>query len=174
MLATLRSVCVIFPDNVSVRFDRAGGGDHNDLMVVVVNALLYVFALTLAVAVISPLPEGASGPARAARATLACGGGVTIIVAITLAFIGLWFESALAGTVAIVVVGVCMWFGLARMPSQPDDDEDDDDDDGGGRHHPVPPAPTQPVGGPSDDLWADFDALRAGWDRDRDGEPVAG
>jgi hypothetical protein len=139
-------------------------------MVVVVNALLYVFALTLAVAVISPLPEGASLPARAARAGLACGGGLTVTAAIALAFIGLWFESALAGTVAILIVGVCMWFGLSRMPSQPDDDEDDDDDGGGGRRHPVPPEPTQPVGDPPDDLWADFDAVRAGWDR----EPVAG
>ncbi|MGI9099076.1 MAG: hypothetical protein ACR2H2_11425 [Solirubrobacteraceae bacterium] len=138
-------------------------------MVVAVNALLYVFALTLAVAVISPPPEGASRTVRAARAGLACGGGLTITAAIALAFIGLWFESALAGTVAILIVGICMWFGLSRMPAQSDDDEDDDDD-GGGRRRPVPPAPTQPVGGPPDDLWAEFDAARAGWDR----EPVAG
>jgi hypothetical protein len=139
-------------------------------MIVVVNGLLYVFALTLAVAVISPQPEGASRRSRAARSALTCGGGVTVTAAIALAAIGLWFESALAGTVAILVVGTCMWFGLARQSSRPDDDEDDDDD-GGGRRRPVPPEPTQPVGGPSEDLWADFDSVRAGWDRDRD--PVA-
>lgn len=140
-------------------------------MVAVLNAVLYVFALTLAVAVISPLPDGPPGRARLARAVLACGGGLLISAAIALAFIGLWFESALAGTVATLVVGFCMWSGLSRMPSQPDDDEDDDD--GGGRRRPVPPAPTQPVGGPSDDPWTDFDAARAGWERDRDREPVA-
>jgi hypothetical protein len=136
-------------------------------MVLVVNAVMYVFALTLAVTVITPLPEGASIPLRAARGALACGGGLTITAAIALAFVGLWFESALAGTIAIVIVGVCMWFSLARMPAEPDDDEEDDDD-GGGRIDPVPPAPTEPAGGPSDDLWSDFDAARAGWERDRE------
>src|ERR1700709_1900906 len=89
-------------------------GTTMTLMMVVVNALLYVFALTLAVAVISPQPEAASRRVRAARSALACGGGLTVTAAIALAFVGLWFESALAGTVAILVVGTCMWFGLAR------------------------------------------------------------
>jgi hypothetical protein len=155
---------------LSFRFDCDGRGNHNDLMMVAANALLYVFALTLAVAVISPQPEGASRRTRAARSALTCGGGLTVTAAIALAFVGLWFESALAGTVAIVVVGTCMWFGLARQPWRPDEDEDDDDD-GGGRRHPVPPEPTQPVGGPSEDLWADFDSARAGWERDR--EPIS-
>jgi hypothetical protein len=140
-------------------------------MMVAVNALLYVFALTLAVAVISPIPEGAPRRTRVARSALTCGGGLTVTAAIALAFVGLWFESALAGTVAILVVGTCMWFGLARQASWPDD-EDDDDDDGGGRRRPIPPEPTQPVGGPSEDLWTDFDSVRAGWDRDRDRDPV--
>jgi hypothetical protein len=141
-------------------------------MMVAINALLYVFALTLAVAVISPIPEGAPRRTRVARSALTCGGGLTVTAAIALAFIGLWFESALAGTVAIVVVGTCMWFGLARQPSWPDD-EDDNDDDGGGRRRPIPPEPTQPVGGPSEDLWTDFDSTRAGWERDRAPEPVS-
>ena len=139
-------------------------------MMVVVNALLYVFALTLAVAVISPQREGASRRARVARSALACGGGLTVTAAIALAFVGLWFESALAGTVAILVVGTCMWFGLARQSWRPEDDEDDDDD-GGGRRRPHPPEPTRPVGGPPEDIWADFDSTRAGWERDR--EPAA-
>jgi hypothetical protein len=141
-------------------------------MMVAVNALLYVFALTLAVAVISPIPEGAPRRTRVARSALTCGGGLTVTAAIALAFVGLWFESALAGTIAILVVGTCMWFGLARQTSWPDD-EDDDDDDGGGHRRPIPPEPTQPVGGPSEDLWADFDSVRAGWDRDRGREPVS-
>ena len=142
-------------------------------MMVAANALLYVFALTLAVAVISPQPDEAPRRTRVARSALTCGGGLAVTAAIALAFVGLWFESALAGTVAILVVGTCMWFGLSREPSQPDDDDDDDDDDGGGRRRPVPPEPTQPVGGPSEDLWADFDAVRSGWERDRDRDPVA-
>ena len=141
-------------------------------MMVAINALLYVFALTLAVAVISPIPEGAPRRTRVARSALTCGGGLTVTAAIALAFIGLWFESALAGTVAIVVVGTCMWFGLARQNSWPDD-EDDDDDDGGGHRRPTPPEPTQPVGGPSEDLWSDFDSVRAGWDRDCGRDPVS-
>ena len=139
-------------------------------MMVAVNALLYVFALTLAVAVISPIPEGAPRRTRAARSALTCGGGLAVTAAIALAFVGLWFESALAGTVAILVVGTCMWFGLARQPSR-SDEEEDDDDDGGGRRRPLSPEPTQPVGGPPDDLWTDFDNARADWERDRD--PVA-
>ena len=144
-------------------------------MMAVVNALLYVFALTLALAVISPLPEGASRTMRVSRAILAIGGGITVVVAVVLAILGMWFESALAGTVAIVIVGVCMWFGLARMSSDPEDGEEEDDD-GGSHRRPDPPAPTQPVGGPSEDLWtdwSDFDAARAGWERDRDRDPVA-
>ncbi|HUR86219.1 MAG TPA: hypothetical protein VMY78_12830 [Solirubrobacteraceae bacterium] len=147
-------------------------------MTVVVNALLYGFALTLALAVISPLPEDASRSMRASRAVLAIGGGATVVVSIVLAILGLWFESALAGTVAIVIVGVCMWFGLSRMPSD-SEDEDEDDDDGGSHRRTDPPEPTQPAGGPSEDLrtdwtdWSDFDAARAGWERDRDRDPAA-
>jgi hypothetical protein len=140
-------------------------------MVVGLNALLYVFALTLAVSVISPLPEGAGRRVRAARVALSCGGGAAITAAIALGFVGMWFESAVAGMATIFIVAVCMWFGLSPMPSQPDDDEDDDDD-GGGRRHPVPPAPTEPVGGPSDDVWDDFDAARDAWEREHDRQPV--
>jgi hypothetical protein len=140
-------------------------------MVLGLNALLYVFALSLSVSVVSPLPDDASRRMRAARAALACGGGLTVTAAIALAWVGLWFESALAGTLAIFIVGICMWFGMSRLPSRPDDDEDDDDD-GGGRRRPVPPAPTQPVGGPSDDIWDDFDAARESWERERGAEPV--
>ncbi len=150
-------------------------GNHNALMMVVVNALLYGFALTLALAVISPVPQDAPRSLRAARAVLAIGGGATVVVSIVLAILGLWFESALAGTVAIVIVGACMWFGLSRMPSDAEDEEEDDDD-GGSHRRTDPPEPTQPAGGPSEDPrtdWTEFDAARAGWERDRDREPVA-
>src|SRR4051794_692343 len=96
-------------ERLSFRVDCGPRGNHNDPMMVVVNALLYVFALTLAVAVISPPPEGASRRVRAARSALACGGGLTVTAAIALAFVGLWFESALARTVAIAGGGPCMW-----------------------------------------------------------------
>lgn len=142
-------------------------------MVVAANALLYVFALALAFAVISPLPDDASRGVRAARATLVCAGGAIVALAVVLAILGHWYESALAGTASIVIVGVCMWLGLSRMPSQSEDDEDEDDDGGGSNRGTDPPEPTQPAGdGPSDDLWADFDAARADWERDRDQEPL--
>ncbi len=138
-------------------------------MIAGVNALLYVSALTLAVLVVSPLPEGACRRVRVARAVLICGGGVAVTAAIALGFAGRWYESAVVGLVTILIVSLCMCLGLSRMPSQPDDDEDDDDD-GGGRRHPPPPAPTQPVGGPPNDLWDDFDATRDAWERDRERE----
>ncbi|HVL30605.1 MAG TPA: hypothetical protein VM299_00080 [Solirubrobacteraceae bacterium] len=141
-------------------------------MIVGLNAVLYVFALTLALSVISPLPEGAGSRMRAARAALTWGGGMVVTVAITLAFVGRWFESAIAGTAAIFVVAICLWFALTRVPSRRDDDEDDDDDDGGGRRDPVPPAPTEPAGGPSGDLWDDFDAAREAWERDGERRPL--
>jgi len=93
-------------------------------------------------------------------------GGATIATAVALAFARLWFESALAGSGAIVIVGVCMWLGLARTAGGESED-DEDDDDGGGLFRPPPPEPTRPVGGPSDDLWSEFDNARAGWERDR-------
>jgi hypothetical protein len=140
-------------------------------MLLLMNSLLYVFALTLAVTVMSPLGAQASRRARIARATLACGGGLTITAAIALGFVGMWFESALAGTFAIVIVGVCMCVGLAREQGKTED-EDEEDDDGGSFRRPVPPEPTKPEGGPSDDVWAEFDRARADWAREHEPTPV--
>ena len=141
------------------------------LMLLLLNSVLYVFALTLAVTVMSPPGVQASRRARIARATLACGGGLTITAAIALGFFGLWVESAIAGTIAIVVVGTCMCVGLAREQGETED-EDEDDDDGGSLHRPVPPEPTKPEGGPADDAWADFDRARAEWAREHEATPV--
>jgi hypothetical protein len=135
-------------------------------MVLALNATLYAFAFGLAVTSLRKVPPSAGRVARAARITLVVVGGATIATAVALAFARLWFESALAGTGAIVVVGVCMWLGLARMPADESED-DEDDDDGGGLFRPPPPEPTRPVGGPSDDSWSEFDKARAGWERDR-------
>ena len=55
-------------------------------MVLVLNAVLYVVALGLALAVLTPVPEGASRRVRAARGTLALGGGLAMSVAIALSF----------------------------------------------------------------------------------------
>jgi hypothetical protein len=63
------------------------------VMVLVVNAVLYVIALSLSLAVLTPVPEGASRRVRAARGALACGGGAAMSVAITLSFLGHWFAS---------------------------------------------------------------------------------
>jgi hypothetical protein len=147
------------------------------VMVLILNALLYVVALSLSLAVLTPIPERSPRRIRFARAALAFGGGATMTAAIVLSFAGMWFESAVAGSVSIVVVGVCMWFALtARFSTDGDDGEDGDDGGGGPRKRPVPPAPPEPAGGPAEDLWAEFDRARSGWDRprdrDRDHDPV--
>ena len=148
-------------------------------MVLVLNAVLYVVALSLSLAVLTPIPEGASRRVRAARATLACGGGLAMSVAITLSFMGHWFESGIAGCVSIVIVSGCLWYALTtRFTPKTDDDADGDDGGGGPRKRPDPPAPPEPAGTPPDDLqtdwsggadwtnWSDFDRARADWERE--------
>jgi hypothetical protein len=137
------------------------------VMVLILNAVLYVIALSLSLAVLTPVPESASRRVRAARGTLACGGGLAMSVAITLSFLGYWFESGIAGCVAIVIVSACLWCALSARFTPKADDEDDGDEGGGGpRKRPDPPAPPEPAGGPAEDLWGDFDRARAGWDRE--------
>jgi hypothetical protein len=139
------------------------------VMVLILNAALYVVALSLSLAVLTPVPQGASRRVRAARVALACGGGISMSVAITLSFMGYWFESGIAGCASIVIVSVCLWCALtARYTPNSDDDDDGDDGGGGPRKRPEPPAPPQPAGGPSEDLWSEFDRARAGWDRDHE------
>jgi hypothetical protein len=141
-------------------------------MVLVLNAVLYVIALSLSLAVLTPVPDGASRRVRMARVTLACGGGLAMSVAIALSFMGHWFESGIAGCVSIVIVSACLWYALTSRFTPKADDEDDGDDGGGGpRKRPDPPAPPQPAGNPPDDLradWTDFDRARADWDRERE------
>ncbi len=145
-------------------------------MMLAANTTLYLLALMLAVALTTPVPATAARGAGAARVVLVCGGGLIVSTAIALAFVGLWFESALVGSLAIVVVSVSMWFALARVPVAAETEDEEDDDDGGSLFRPVPPEPTKPEGGPSDDIWtdwSDFDAARAGWERDREPQPAA-
>jgi len=135
------------------------------------NAVLYLFALSLSLCVVTPLPQGASRSMRIARAALACGGGAAISAAITLTYAGLWVESAIVGCVALVIVCVCLWVALSNASKSDRDDGEDGSDGGGGqRRRPVPPAPPEPLGGPPSDWtdWTDFDAARAGWARERD------
>ncbi len=141
------------------------------MMVLILNAVLYVIALGLSLAVLTPVPERATRRVRLARGALACGGGLAMGVAITLSFMGHWFASGIAGCVSIVIVAACLWYALTARYS-PNADEDDDGDDGGGgpRKRPDPPAPTEPAGSPPDELWSEFDRARTGWDRER--EPV--
>jgi hypothetical protein len=142
------------------------------LMLLAVNAVLYVAALSLSLLVVTPVPEGATRRVRAARMSLACGGGAAIAGAITLTFVGLWVESAIVGCVALVIVVVCLWVALSQPSSERDDGEDGSDGGGGQRRRPMPPAPPEPLGGPDGPEldWADFDAARAGWASER--EPV--
>ena len=137
-------------------------------MLLAMNAALYVVALTMSLCVVTPVPADATRRMRMARAALACGGGAAITAAITLMFIGMWFESALVGCLALGIVCVCLWVALARPSSEHDDGEDGSDGGGGRPRRPVPPAPPEPLGGPDLD-WSDFDGLRAGWARERDG-----
>lgn len=75
------------------------------VMVLILNAVLYVFALSLSLAVLTPVPEGAPRRVRTARGALAIAGGLAMSVAITLSFMGHWFASGIAGCVSIVIVG---------------------------------------------------------------------
>ncbi len=141
-------------------------------MLLVLNAVLYLVALTLSLCVVTPVPAGASRKVRVARMSLAVGGGGAITAAITLTFVGMWVESAIVGLVALVVVCVCLWVALSHSPSEHDDGEDGSDGGGGRPRRPVPPAPPEPSSGPQLD-WSDFDAQRAGWARERD-RPLIG
>ncbi len=138
------------------------------VMVLIVNAVLYVVALSLSLAVLTPIPAGASRRLRIARRLLVCGGGLAMSIAITLSFMGRWYESGLAGCMAMAIVGACLWLGLTSRFT-PRGEEDDDGEDGGGgpRKRPDPPAPPEPAGGPPEDLWTEFDRARADWERER-------
>ncbi len=141
-------------------------------MVLALNAVLYLAALTLALCVVTPLPARASRRVRVARMALALGGGAAMASAITLACVGLWVESAIAGCVALTIVVGCLWVALSQSSAEPDDDGEDSSDGGGGqRRRPVPPAPPEPLGGPDLD-WSDFDAARAGWAAERERQPA--
>jgi hypothetical protein len=150
-------------------FDIARRGNHYSLMVLIFNAMLYVIALSVSLAIITPVPQGATRRVRATHWALACGGGVTITIAIALSFMGQWFESGIVGAVAVAFVGAGMWLALTT-PASVDNGEDDDGDDGGGgqRRPKLPPAPPEPLGGPPSDPWIEFDRARAGWDRERE------
>ena len=145
------------------------------VMVLLLNAVLYLVALSLSIAVLTPVPEGASRRVRAARGALAVGGGLAMSVAITLSFMGHWFASGIAGCVSILIVCICLWVALtARYTPKADEDGEGDDGGGGPRRRPDPPAPPQPAGGPAGDLgadWGEFDRARLGWERER--EPIA-
>ena len=137
------------------------------VIVLVLNAVLYVVALSLSLAVLTPIPTGASRRVRMARRVLVCGGGLAMSVAITLSFMGRWLESGIAGCVALIVVTACLWLGLSSRFSPRGEDDDDGQDGGGGpRKRPDPPAPPEPAGGPDEELWTEFDRARADWERE--------
>lgn len=146
------------------------------MMVLILNAVLYVVALSLSIAVLTPVPEGASRHIRAARAALAVGGGLTMGIAVALSFLGHWVASGIAGCMSIVIVCICLWVALtARFTPKADDDDGEDDGGGGPRRRPDPPAPPQPAGGPAGELdtdWTDFDRARLGWEREREQVPT--
>jgi len=148
------------------------------VMVLVLNAVLYVIALSLSLAVLTPVAEAAPRRVRVARGALACGGGLTMSVAITLSFMGHWFASGVAGCVSIVVVSACLWYALTgRFTPKAEDDGEGDDGGGGPGRRPDPPAPPEPAGDPPDEPWTDwsdwddFDRARAGWDREHEPTP---
>ena len=138
------------------------------VMVLILNAVLYLVALSLSLAVLTPVPSGASRRVRLARRALVCGGGLAMSMAITLSFMGLWIESGITGCVALVVVTTCLWLGMSsRFSPRADDDDDGQDGGGGPRKRPDPPAPPEPAGGLPGEWWTDFDRARAGWEHDR-------
>jgi hypothetical protein len=140
-------------------------------MVLILNAGLYVVALTLSLGVLRTAPVSDSRRVRASRVVLVGAGGLAVCAAVALSFLGRWLASGLAGCVAIVIVSACLGVALTSRSTHPRDEDDDDQPGGGGpRKRPEPPAPTEPAGGPSDDLWSQFDRARAIWDQER--EPV--
>ncbi|MDP2712707.1 MAG: hypothetical protein Q8O56_15965 [Solirubrobacteraceae bacterium] len=143
-------------------------------MLLIVNAALYVLALGFALAVLRRAPDGPRHRhrIRTARATLVFGGGPAMAYAIALSFGGHWFLSAVAGCAALVIVSGCLWFALGKRFMSSDDDDDGPGGGGGPHKRPEPPAPTQPIGGPQEELWAQFDDVRAGWERERDPTPA--
>jgi hypothetical protein len=143
-----------------------------DTMVLVLNAVLYVVALGLSLAVLTPIPARAPRRLRVARRILVVGGGVMMSAAIALSFRGDWFLSGLAGSVSLIIVSACMWVALTARAAPGGDDEEDDGGGGGPRKRPEPPAPTEPAGGPSDELWTEFDRARAGWEPEREPTPA--
>ena len=56
---------------LSFEFDRGRAGNHNGRMLLVLNAVLYLVALSLSLCVLTPVPEGASRRVRVARLALA-------------------------------------------------------------------------------------------------------
>ena len=102
------------------------------VMVLILNAVLYVVALSLSLAVLTPVPEGASRRVRTARRLLVVGGGLAMSAAMTLSFMGRWYASGIAGCVAIVIVSACLWLGLTSRFSPRGEDDDDGQDGGGG------------------------------------------
>ena len=141
-------------------------------MLLTLNVVLYLVALSLSLCVVTPVPAGASRRIRLVRVCLACAGGAAITAAITLSFLGLWLLAALAGVVALLLVCACMWVALSRHSPERDDGGEGSDGGGGQPRHPVAPEPPEPFGGPpaAEDRsdWTDFDVARAGWVRERD------
>lgn len=135
-------------------------------MVLALNAVLYLAAFSLSLCVVTPTPERAARSVRIAQTALTCGGGVAIAAAIALTFLGLWVESVVVGTIALVIVCVCLYVALSHSSSDRDDGEDGSDGGGGRPRRPIPPAPPKPTGPTLS--WEDFDAVRAGWARERE------
>ncbi|HEX4364937.1 MAG TPA: hypothetical protein VHZ75_10345 [Solirubrobacteraceae bacterium] len=139
------------------------------MMVLILNAVLYAVALVLSLGVLRTASATDSRRVRTTRIVLVCGGGLAVGTAIVLSFLGRWLASGVAGCVAIVIVATCLGIALSSRSTQRRDDDDDDQPGGGGpRRRPEPPAPTEPAGGPSDDLWSQFDRARAIWEQERE------
>jgi hypothetical protein len=160
------------PDVRPFELRVGSAGTTMSVMVPILNAVLYVVALGLSLAVLTPLPERSSRRVRIARAALAGGGGAAMASAVALSFLGHWFASGIAGCVAIVIVSLCLGIALsARTAPRADDDDDSGGGGGGPRKRPDPPAPPEPAGGPAAEIWTQFDRARAGWEREREALP---
>ena len=140
-------------------------------MLLALNAVLYVVALSLSLCVVTPVPEGATRRVRVARMSLACGGGADdrgrdhADVPRAVGRVG---DRRLRR--ARRSSSCCLWVALSQSSSERDDGEDGSDGGGGQRRRPIPPAPPEPLGGPDGPEldWTDFDAVRAGWARERE------
>jgi hypothetical protein len=136
---------------------------------------VWVSVAAIAVTVVSLLAPAPRRPIPSGMCLVHIAAAAIVLSGAVLLGIAGYAFIAVVMTVAALIVGMPA-FWVARAPNRHGDsegDESDEDDDGGRGRGPDPrPSPHPPAPGGLD--WQAFDRARAGWERDRVREPVAG